>query len=164
MVLMLGLAMQAAVVAVTPSIACSVVDARPANAPVGGAGLLVAGCGTHGVTLGSASRYSAVWSPVANSLLVMRRQGAKNQVLLISSARNGAGVAVDDVTRELTELGGNSPKLGLRSAAIDSTRFAIDGTVGVSVAGSSRRLDLKPYAARARQMAPSASEAAASTN
>lgn len=151
MILMLGLAMQVATVAVTSTAVCSVVDVRPAEAPAGGAGLLVAGCGTHGAPLGAANHYSAVWSPVANGLLVVWIRGARTQVLIVSPAKGGTGVAVNDVTRELVGLTGKSPNLRLGSATIDSSRFAADGSVGVLVAGFARRLDLTPYTLHAAQ-------------
>lgn len=154
MISMLWLVLQAAAPTVVPTAACSAVDVRPADAPVGGAGLLIVGCGTRGATLGRASRYSAVWSPVANGVLVVRVQGANTEVLLVSPAHGGTGVAINNVTRELVGLSGKSPHLGLGSTAIDTTRFAVDGSVGVVTSGAARWLDLKPYALRAAQ-APS---------
>ena len=164
MILMLSLALQAVAAVVTPTATCSVIDVRPAEAPAGGAGLLVAGCGTHGVPLGAASRYSAVWSPVANGVLVVRVHGAKTQVLLVSATQGGAGVAVNDLTRELVGLTGKSPNLGIGTATVDTTRFAVDGSVGVMAAGAARRLDTKPYTLRAAQKGSAATAVAEPKN
>ena len=151
---MLWLGMQVAAAAVSPSAGCGAVDIRPADAPPGGAGLLMVGCGTHGATLGSTSRYSVAWNSAASSLLVVRMRGAKAEALLVAPAQGGTGVAINNVTSVLEERAGRSHHLGLGFAAIDTTRFAVDGSVGVTISGEARWLDLKAYTFRTSQMTP----------
>ena len=134
-------------VIVAGAAACRVQDRSPATAPSGGAGQLMAICGEAGVVLGPATTYTAISNVAQGSVLVVMTRAGRTRVLLASPAAGGAAVEVDDLTRTLARLEGRAAEVGLGDAVVDTTRFALDATVGLK--GVPSRLDLTSYFAHA---------------
>lgn len=132
---------------------CRVKDLMPNGAPLGGAGQLVAICGTQGAMLGLADRYTATVNPVLGSVLVVLTRAGRTKVLLVSPAAAATAVRTDDLTRELARRGGRAPDSGLGGLTVDTSRFATDASIGVK--GAASRLDLTVYATNAAAAAAS---------
>lgn len=129
-----------AAAALTP---CTVFDAAPRRAARGGAGDLIGVCNGRGAPIGPADSYSTVTNIATGSTVIVRRRLGRTQVLLISPTQGG--VAVDDVTRDLAKRAGRFGDLGLGTNAVDTSRFAIDGSIGIAGTDGAQRLDLGPY-------------------